>query len=41
MSKNMEMTFGAYELEITRRIYGPILENAQWKIHLNNEIYSL
>jgi hypothetical protein len=40
MSKNVEMTFGAYELEITRRIYGPIQENAQWKIRLNNEIYA-
>jgi len=41
MSKNVEMTFAAYALEITRRIYGPIHRNAQWKIHINNKIYAL
>jgi hypothetical protein len=41
MSKNVEMTFAAYALEITRRIYGPMDVNAHWKIHLNKEICAL
>ena len=41
MTKRTEMALGAFECKILRRIFGPVQQNAQWRICYNDELYNL
>ena len=41
MTKRTEMALGAFERKILRRIFGPVQQNAQWRIRYNDELFNL
>jgi hypothetical protein len=41
LSKADELRLGVFERKILRRIYGPICEEAAWRLRYNEELYHL
>jgi hypothetical protein len=41
MTGGTEMALAAFELKILRKIFGPVCINGSWRLHYNEELYSM